>query len=25
VTERLWSLEDVVRIVDKWEANQEYH
>jgi hypothetical protein len=23
VTETLWSLEDIVRIVDEWEANQK--
>jgi hypothetical protein len=23
VTDRLWSLEDMVRIVDEWEANQK--
>jgi hypothetical protein len=23
VTDTLWSLEDIVRIVDEWEANQK--
>jgi hypothetical protein len=23
VTERLWSLEDIVRVVDEWKINQE--
>jgi hypothetical protein len=23
VTDRLWSLEDMVRIVDEWEASQK--
>lgn len=23
VTDRLWSLEDIVGIVDEWEANQK--
>jgi hypothetical protein len=23
VTDRLWSLEDIVRIVDEWEASSE--
>jgi len=25
VTETLWALEDVVRIVDEWEATKEKH
>src|SRR6202030_2932816 len=25
VTDRLWSLEDMVRMVDEWEAAQEKH
>ena len=23
VTDTLWSLEDIVRVVDEWEANQK--